>query len=190
VEAAVRKKLKQPTGPVTLADLGRLKSLDLSQITVDDLDICLFPRMVALEELFLGKGELDDLSPIAGATRLMSLRASMNRVRDLKPLAGMTRMDRLDLGLTQVADLTPLSAMTDLTELQLDDTPVDDVTPLGKLQKLQRLSLQRTRVKSFAPLSGCKGLKFLYVAGSPGEFDAQSQLGKLAQDGLRIILGS
>jgi internalin A len=187
VEQAVRFKLQKPTGSISRADLGRLRSLNLSQVQVDELDICLFPHMKALRELFLGRGQLDDLSPIAELVHLESLRASMNRVRDLAPLAKLTKMDRLDLGLTQVADLTPLSGMTELTELQLDDTPVEDLKPLGPLKKLERLSVQRTRVKDFSPLAGLKSLKFLYVSGCPGEYDAMSQLGKLTQSGLRII---
>ncbi len=188
VEEAVRFKLQKPNGDITKAELIKIRSLNLSQMQVDELDICLLPHMKDLRELFLGRGELNDLSPIAGLTKIQSLRASMNRVRDLSPLAGMTNMDRLDLGLTQVADLKPLSGMTKLTELQLDDTPVEDVSPLAKLTKLERLSLQRTRVKDFSPLLPLESLKFLYVKGSPGEFDAMSQLGKLTQDGLRILM--
>lgn len=188
VEEAVRFKLQKPKGDITKAELGKIRSLNLSQMQVDELDICLLPHMKDLRELFLGRGELDDLSPIAGLTKLQSLRASMNRVRDLSPLSGMADMDRLDLGLTQASDLKPLSGMTKLTELQLDDTPVEDVAPLAKLTKLERLSLQRTRVKDFSPLLPLKSLKFLYVKGSPGEFDAMSQLGKLTQGGLRIMM--
>ena len=187
VEQAVRFKLQKPQGPISKAELGKLRSLNLSQMPVDELDICLFPHMKSLRELFLGRGTLDDLSPIAELTKLESLRASMNQVRDITPLAKMTKMDRLDLGVTQVSDLKPLANLTALTELQLDDTPVEDVSPLAKLTKLERLSLQRTRVKDFSPLKGLKSLKFLYVKGAPGEFDAMSQLGALTQGGLKII---
>jgi internalin A len=187
VEEAVRLKLQKPQGDITKAELGTVSSLNISQMEVNELDICLFPHMKSLKELFLGRGELDDLSPIAELTKLESLRASMNRVRDLTPLAKMTKMDRLDLGLTQASDLGPLAELTELTELQLDDTPVEDVSPLAKLTKLERLSLQRTRVKNYSPLKDLKALKFLYVKGSPGEFDAMGQLGSLTQGGLKII---
>ena len=187
VEEAVRFKLQKAQGDITKAELGTLSSLNLSQLPVDELDICLFPHMKSLKELFLGRGNLDDLSPISELTKLESLRASMNRVRDITPLAKMTKMDRLDLGLTQISDLKPLAELTALTELQLDDTPVEDVSPLAKHTKLERLSLQRTRVKDFSSLKDLKGLKFLYVKGSPGEFDAMGQLGGLTQDGLKIL---
>jgi internalin A len=188
IEQAVRFKLQKTTGRITKAELGKLSSLNLSQVEgLEELDICLFAHTTGLKELFLGRGQIRDISPLAGLVQLESLRASMNPFSDLTPLAEMNKMDRLDLGLTRVKDLTPLSGLTSLTELQLDDTPVEDVSPLAKLTKLERLSLQRTRVKDFSPLKTLTALKFLYVKDSPGEFDAAGQLASLAQGGLRIM---
>src|SRR5690606_32975757 len=98
LEQAMRFKLQKQTGDLTKADLKRLTSLNLSQMKVHDLDICLFPHMTNLKELFLGPGDLDDLSPIENATKLESLRASLNKVEDIAPLSKMTNMERLDLG--------------------------------------------------------------------------------------------
>jgi len=188
IEQAVRFKLQKTGGVITKADLTKLKSLNLSQIEgLQELDICLFAHAKQLKELFLGRGEIDDLSPIAGLTQLETLRASMNPIKDIGPLEKMTKMDRLDLALTQVSDLTPLAGMTELTFLMLDNTQVEDLTPLGKLTKLERLDVQRTKVKDFRPLAGLKSLKFLYVSGCPGELDAATHLGALAQGGLRIM---
>ena len=135
-EAAVRLKASKPDGALTTADLRRLKSLNLSQVKLSELDVCLFAHMTGLKELFLGPGDYDDLSPIAGATQLESLRASINQVRDLAPLEKMTRLDRLDLGRTQIANVQPLAGLKKLTELQLDDTPLDDVSALAGLTEL------------------------------------------------------
>lgn len=186
IEDELRRKIPKPSGPITQADLKKIRSLNLSQVTVDELDVCLFAPMTNLRELFLGRGELDDLSPIANATKLESLRASINQVKDLTPLAGMTKLDRLDLGRTQVRDLTPLAKLTSLTELQLDDTPVEDVTPLAGLTKLERLSLQRTRVKDVASLRGLKELEFLYVNGAPVA-DEPMSLGAVRANGTKVL---
>lgn len=59
-EAAVRLKLQKKDGPISLADLGKLRSLNISQSKLSDLDICLFPQLKELHELFIGPGEVDD----------------------------------------------------------------------------------------------------------------------------------
>lgn len=170
-EAAVRLKLQKPTGNVTKADLKRLRSLNLANVSLNELDICLFPYMTNLKELFLGKGEYSDLSPISGATGLESLGASRNHVSDLKPLAKLSRLDRLDLGHTQVADLAPIAGLTLISELTLDDTQVADLSPIIGMKQLERLSIQRTKVAKVPELKELKKLKFVYVTGALGDDD-------------------
>jgi internalin A len=184
LEAQVRLKAAKPKGDVSVADLGKVRSLNLSQSKVDELDPCIFPHFTNLKELFLGAGKLDDLGPIAGLKNLESLRASLNRVTDLKPLEKLSKMDRLDLGHTKVTDLTPLSGLTAMTELQLDDTPVADLKPLASCTKLERLSIQRTNVKDLSPLKPLENLKFLYTSGAP--IDDKFVLSGLMARGLKI----
>lgn len=168
LEAEVRRKAGKLEGDVTLADLKKVRSVDLTRggKPTDSLDPCIFPLLTNLHHVYLGGGQLSDLSPLAGLTQVEGLRASMNQVAVITPLSGMLQMDRLDLGRTQVRDLTPLKRMTKLTELMLDDTPVDDLSPLKGLANLERLSIKRTRVTDVSPLKGLRKLKFLYVAGS------------------------
>lgn len=170
-EAAVRKKLEKPEGDITKSELAKLRSLNVSQTRMAALDVCVFPLMTGLKELFLGPGKYTDLSAIAGATQLESLRASQNKVSDLTPLSKMTKLDRLDLGQTEVSDLTALAGLVNLTELMLDGTHVSDVTPLAKMTKLERVGLANTKVKDISPLGAAKKLKFVYVAGTPAAED-------------------
>jgi internalin A len=186
VEAEVRKKLPKPEGPITIADLGKLRSLNLSQAKLAELDVCVFSRMKNLKELFLGPGTFDDLSPISVATQLESLRASINQVKDLKPLEKLTKLDRLDLGRTQITDVKPLEKLTLLSELQLDDTAVEDVSPLAGLTLLETLSLKRTRVKDVSALKNLKKLKFLYIGGSPLDADPMS-VAPVRANGTKVI---
>jgi len=186
LEQAIRLKAQKPKGDLTKADLRRLTSLNLSQAKVNELDVCLFPHMVNLKELFLGPGDLDDLSPIANATKLETLRASLNNVSDVSPLAKMTKMDRLDLGRTQVKDLSPLANMKALTELILDSTQVEDVSPLSQLTELENLSLKRTKVKDVAPLANLKHLKTIYVAETPADEDPMT-FAPLRANGTKVI---
>lgn len=186
IEAQVRLKLQKADGPISTADLKRLKSLNLSQVKLDQLDPCVFTPMTGLKELFLGPGDYDDLSPIAGAVGIESLRASMNQVSDLSPIAKMTKMDRLDLGKTKVKDLTPIAGLKNITELQLDGTEVEDISPLEKLTELETLSLKNTKVKDASVLKGMKKLKFLYIGGSPLDDDPMS-VGAARANGAKVI---
>jgi internalin A len=187
IEAELRKKLEKPTGAITKADLKKLKSVNISQVKeLDQLDPCIFTPMTGLKELFLGTGDYDDLTPIAGATNLESLRASINQVKDLKPLEKMSKLDRLDLGRTQVSDLKPLAALKSLTELQLDDTQIEDLSPLAELTALENLSIKRTKVKDASALKGLKKLKFLYIGGTPLDDDPMS-VGPVRANGAKII---
>lgn len=186
MEDEVRRKLPKPTGDITVADLKRLKSFNASQVKLDELDVCIFGHMTGLKELFLGQGSFDDLSPIAGATHLESLRASINQVSDLTPLGKMKKLDRLDLGRTQVKDLTPLGELTALTELQLDSTQVEDIGPLAKLSRLESLTLRATQVKDLSPLNELKKLKSLDARDTPADEDPMS-FAKLRGRGVKIV---
>lgn len=187
LEAEIRKKLDKASGAITKSDLKRVKSLNLSQLKdIHQLDPCVLTPMTGLKELFLGPGDYDDLSPLAGMTQLESLRASINQVKDLKPLEKLTKLDRLDLGRTQVSDLAPLAKLTSITELQLDDTQVDDLKPLEKLVNMTNLSLKHTKVKDASPLKGMKKLKFIYIGGTPLDEDPMS-VGFLRGQGTKVI---
>ena len=167
LEAEVRRKLQRDGGAITQADLKTIKSINLSQAQTDSLDPCVFPLFTGVKDLFLGRGELDDLSPIASLSQLITLRASLNKVSDLKPLETMTKMDRLDLSHTAIHDISSLSGMLSLTELQLDGTEVVDLTPLANIKTLERLSIRNTPVVDVSALKNAKKLRFLYIEGSP-----------------------
>ncbi len=187
LEAAIRLKLQKPKDPLKASDLANVRSLNLTNKAVlDDLDPCIMPKLTNLKHLYLGKGGLRDLSPIANLTQMESLRASINEVEDLKPLEKMTLMDRLDLGRTHVRDIAPLAAMVNLTELQLDDTQVADLTPLAKATKLEKLSVKHTLVTDVSPLKNLSKLKFLYIEGCA--ISNLDTLDPLKARGLRIVL--
>jgi len=186
MEGPIRVKAQKPEGAIAVSDLKKLRSLNLSRVPLDSLDICLFRHMTELRELFLGPGQVTDLTPIAGASKLESLRVSMNPVVDLTPLEKMTKMDRLDLGKTQVTDLSPLKGMTKMTELMLDGTPVEDVSPLAAMTLLEKLSVSKTKVGDISALADLKKLEFLYIGESPLS-DNISATGVVAKNGTKVL---
>jgi len=167
LEAAIRKQLRKPTGPIAKAELAKVETLDLAQgpPTVQ-LDPCIYPHLTGLTGLYLAPGPLDDIAVLAKLDKLESLRVAATRVEDISPLAGLTKLDRLDLGRTAVSDLTPLTKLVSLTNLMLDETEVTDLAPLAKLPKLTILNIKRTRVSDVSPLKGLTKLKNLYIEGS------------------------
>jgi|ETN02SMinimDraft_4_1059925.scaffolds.fasta_scaffold43248_2 hypothetical protein len=102
LEAAVRKALEKPVGPVTRKDLASLKKLQA-----------------------VGMG-ITDLTGLEHATNLTRLLLAGNHVGDLTPLAGMTGLTALNLRQNQVSDVTPLANLTKLTELNLSANKITD----------------------------------------------------------------
>lgn len=185
LEDDVRKKLaKKPGEPIAMKELAAIKSINVSTSHVDYLDPCIFPKLTGMKDLFLGEGDIEDLSLLASHGELLSLRASITKVKDLSPLSNLTKLDRLDLGRTPVRDLEPLAGLVNLTELELDGTEIDTVKPLAGLVKLERLSIKNTRVGDVSPLAGLTKLKSLSVGGSPVS-DFHSLAGLVAK-GLKI----
>jgi internalin A len=167
LEAAIRKQLKKPAGPVTKAELAKVDTLDLAQgPPTTQLDPCIYPHLTGLTGLYLAPGTLDDIAVLAKLDKLESLRIAATRVKDVSPLAGLTKLDRLDLGRTPVTDLTPLTKLVNLTNLMLDETEVTDLAPLAKVTKLTIINIKRTRVSDVSPLKGLPKLANLYIEGS------------------------
>jgi internalin A len=187
LEAEIRKKLQKPDGPVSLADLKKVHSVNLSQAPrTSQLDVCTFSHLTNLKDLFLGPGDYDDLSIVAGMKDLESLSAAHNSVHDTTPLAKLKKLDRLDLAHSQVADLAVISELSSLTELTLDDTAISDVSPLAKLTKLEKLGIQHTQVKDATALKALKKLKVLYAAGTPADEEGLT-LAPIRANGTKVL---
>jgi Leucine-rich repeat (LRR) protein len=169
LEAEVRRKLGKDTGALTPGDLAQIRSINLSTGKVHQIDPCVFPMFTSLKDLFLGRGDYDDLTPLQKLTTLETLRVSTSQVKDLHAIEGLKRMDRLDISHTLVGDeqLKSVGLLVNVTDLMLDEDNVTDLSPLVNLKKLVRLSLKKTGAKSLAPLAQTKTLKFLYIADTP-----------------------
>jgi internalin A len=165
LEKEVRKKLGKEGGAITPGELAQIKSINLANnVTVHQIDPCIFPMFTSLKDLFLGRGEFDDLTPIQKLTTIESLRISFSVVKDLRPIEGLKRMDRLDISHTLVDDehFKAVASFGNLTELMLDETEITDLTPVANLKKLERISFKKTHISNLAPLSQLHTLKFIY----------------------------
>jgi internalin A len=169
LEAEVRRKLSKEAGALTPADLGQIKSINLSNAKLHQIDPCVFPMFTSVKDVFLGPGDYDDLTPLQKLTTIETLRVSFSQVKDLHAIEGLKKMDRLDISHTLVGDdqFKSVGALVNVTELTMDETNVSDLTPVANMKKLERLSIKKTQVKSLAPLSQLKSMKFLYIADTP-----------------------
>jgi internalin A len=168
LENEVRRKLGKDAGGITPADLAQIKSINLSNARLHQIDPCVFPMFTSLKDLFLGPGDYDDLTPIQKLTTIETLRVALSQVKDLHAIEGLKRMDRLDLSHTLIGDedLKSVGSLVSVTELTLDEDAITDLTPVANMKKLERLSVKKTQVKSLAPLAQLRSLRFVYIADS------------------------
>jgi len=169
LESEVRLKLAKPKGDIAVAELSKVLSVNLTKYGPStELNPCVFPHFTGLHDLMVGRGDLDDLKPIADLTTMLSLRVTETPLKDLTPIKKLVHLDRIDLGKTQVSDISVIGAFTDLTELDLSGTPVTDISPLANLKKLQKVFLANTAIKDVSPLKNSKGtLTTLDISGTP-----------------------
>ena len=167
LELAVREELDRPLGEITYSDLEQVERLALLGNEVledpssysyymndmtgdtsygDVSDLSLLASMPNLEEVWLCRQQISDLSPLEGLP-ITTLVLCDNSIEDLSPLSSLTGLSTLWLGGNTPSDLTPLAGLTRLRDLNLDGvgdsgqlTPLDSLTPLADLP-LVRLSL-------------------------------------------------
>lgn len=144
---------------------GAVKELHFATDKVTDVSpVRALPELMALAFLDneIGKGSLDDLSPLRGMhlTYFVCVGAD---VADINPLKGML-LEWLELSETKVADLAPLLGMP-LTGIKLrGSTGVTSLLPLRDMH-LDLLNIYGTQVSDISPLKGMP-LKTLNVGGT------------------------
>lgn len=152
LEAAVRKSLGQPEGPLaeqTLADLTYLKVSKSRIEFLKGLELC-----VGLEELDLSLNRISDLSPLAGLGNLTHLALQFNHIEDLEPLRRLTALTHLNLGKNKINDIGPLVALKALRELMLSQNRIASIEVLSGLKQLVTVHLEGNEVVDVGPLAG------------------------------------
>lgn len=163
LELAVREALDRPLGEITYGDLEQVERLALVGNEVledpssysyymndmtgdtsrgDVSDLSLLASMPNLEEVWLCRQQITDLSPLEGLP-LTTLVLCDNYIEDLSPLSSLTGLTTLWLGGNTPSDLTPLAGLTMLRNLNLDGVGGDGLTPLNSLAPLAGLPLVR-----------------------------------------------
>lgn len=170
MEAAVRQALGRPEGDITydqLAGITRLAVVgenpfgpeqtfdyriacyidnqyqsELPQGDVTDGDLALLAHMPNLEELYLCRQELRDVSALAGLP-LTTLALCENEILDLSPLASLTELETLYLGGNPAVDYSPLAGLAQLKTLTVEGSVASGTLTVDSLAFLDGLALRK-----------------------------------------------
>lgn len=132
-----------------------------------------------LERLAVKWGDYDDLSALAGLTRLEHLSlGGATAVHDLTPLAALTGLERLNIeSIKRVQDLSPLTALTSVTHLEVGGdwisprrAHVDSIGFLRRMPQLKELVLHTIIVDDldYTPLLDLPALRGVRVMKARG----------------------
>ena len=150
-----------------LSPLANLKSLDRLYIGNLSVDLAPLSELTSLRVLFqLGstRGALPkvDLSPLAGLTKLVWLKASPSD-GDLSVLSELALLEQLHLvepGMP-FENLSALAGLSQLRELTLAEGGLDEIPPLSESAALVELNLEGNRIEDLAALGGLEWLRYL-----------------------------
>ena len=126
VDRKIRLRALKPTGPLGAADLARVKSFSSEKYEKDE------PFYFAPEHSKMPY--VNDLTLLAGLTKLEKLILPGNKITKLDPLAGLTELRELDLRRNRFVDLTPLTGLKKLQDLKLHSNYLSD----AEVEKLQK----------------------------------------------------
>ena len=132
-----------------------------------------------LERLAVKWGDYDDLSALAGLTRLEHLSlGGATAVHDLTPLAALTGLERLNIeSIKRVQDLSPLAALPSVTHLEVGGdwisprrAHVDSIGFLRRMPQLKELVLHTIIVDDldYSPLLDLPALRGVRVMKARG----------------------
>ena len=114
--------------------------------------------------------EIEHLTGLECATRLVNLGLEDNPISDVSPLAALPALVWLHLGRSEdsrssglISDVSPLSGLTALRFLGLDGNQISDVSPLSGLTTLTHLRLAHNRISDVSPLSRLTALESLLL---------------------------
>lgn len=178
--ACVRETIAKSTGDILFTDVSAVTDLNCPEKNIEDISGLEYFR--SLQQLDLGKNNLDsilpladlkslsvvtlsenhylyDMSPLAGLTSISSLDLHGNMgIEDISALANLTSLAWANLSINAISDLLPLSGLSGLSQLNLAYNAITDVQPLAGLNGLSSLGLKANRVSKIAPLAGLTGL--------------------------------
>ena len=179
LESAVRAALDQPEGPITHDQLAEIRHLGIvgqtafgqEQVfeyriscyvdgvymdgseTGDISDLSLLTDMPNLEELYLCRQEIRDISALAELP-LTVLALCENKILDFSPLAELTELETLYLGGNPATDYSALADLTRLETLVVEGSVASGIAAVEDLDFLNGLTLRKLGLGLTVPKNG------------------------------------
>lgn len=179
LESAVRAALDQPEGPITYDQLAEIRHLGIvgqtafgpEQVfeyriscyvdgaymdgseTGDISDLSLLAHMPNLEELYLCRQEIRDISALAELP-LTVLALCENKILDFSPLAELTELETLCLGGNPATDYSALADLTRLETLVVEGSVASGIAAVEDLDFLNGLTLRKLGLGLTVPKNG------------------------------------
>jgi len=112
---------------------------------------------------------IDDLGPLAGLTRLVSLGLRDLGVEDIAFLECLSSVRQLDLAGNPITDFAPVAALSRLELLDLSDTPLTDesAAALAGCRRLMTILLTQTALTHVDFLAGMRHLSIVIADNCP-----------------------
>ncbi|MCL1923553.1 MAG: leucine-rich repeat domain-containing protein [Propionibacteriaceae bacterium] len=120
----------------------------------------------SLTILHIDKGNIKNLEPIAGLTKLTDLSLREHRISTVAPLAELTALTELDIAGNVVDDLGPIAGLTKLAKLDITENMVEDISSLAGMTKLTSLDAYKNQISDITPLAELKLLVELDLYGN------------------------
>ncbi len=115
-------------------------------------------RTRGLTSLALHHSQITDLTPLAGAPALTTLRlTSARNLTDLGPAGSLRGLEVLSAPGSQVTSIAALEGAGRLRELDLSGARISDISALADLPDGARVNLTGNRLHDFSPLAGWHG---------------------------------
>ena len=181
MEAAVRQALGKPEGVITYDELGGITRLaavgentfdaeqvfdyrvscfvdnqyqgDLPLGDITDSDLALLTHMPNLQELYLCRQDIRDISALAGLP-LTTLALCEDKIMDFSPLATLTELENLYLGGNPGTDYSALAGLSRLETLTVEGNGSLGVAAVESLRFLDGLTLRKLGLGLAVPKDG------------------------------------
>lgn len=124
-----------------------------------------------MEELWLAKNKITDLTGLASLPKLRLLSIQANRIRDLSPLADVPDLEELYISYNALETLNGLEHNTKLRILEISNNKITSLKGLEPLAELEEIWASYNLLADFAEvekvLKDKKGLSTVYFEGNP-----------------------
>ena len=204
LEAAIRRAIGKPEGPILKSDLKVLTELQSHERNITDLNGIEY--CINLRRLHLYQSQIIDISPLSSLTNLPYLHLQDNPIMDISQLSNLTNLQLLSLENTQISDISHLAKLTDIRVLYLDDNLIQDISTISVLKKIGdwsgwmkevngvniHLGLSYNQIEDISPLVNNPGIgegDVIDLTGNPLNDEAYDvHIPALQERGVNILL--